>query len=135
MRLATAFSRAAAGTGLLRAERELRDDGWELAGSTFTRDGQRMLPVYEPPMVDVFDHEVEKPRYWIAEQGPVAVQRKGETAEHPGVADRLAELGWNWNWLCAWRALPDRPCLTGPCLTGQPSRCSCRARRRSAPCP
>ncbi len=104
MRLATAFPRAAADTGLLRAERELRDEGWELAGSTFTRDGQRMLPVYEPPMIDLFDHEVAKPRYWIAEHGPVAVQRKGETAERPGVADRLAELGWNWEWLCAWRA-------------------------------
>jgi hypothetical protein len=104
MRLATAFPRAAAGTGLLRAEGELRDDGWELAGSTFARDGQRMLPFYEPPMVDLFDHEVAKPRYWIAEHGPVAVQRKGETAERPGVADRLAELGWNWEWLCAWRA-------------------------------
>jgi hypothetical protein len=103
MRLATAFPRAAADTGLLRAERELRDEGWELAGSTFTRDGQRMLPVYEPPMVDLFDHDVAKPRYWIAEHGPVAVQRKGETAERAGVADRLAELGWNWEWLCAWR--------------------------------
>ncbi len=104
MRLATAFPRAAADTGLLRAEQELRGDGWELAGSTFTRDGQRMLPVYEPPMVGLFDHEVAKPRHWIAEHGPVAVQRKGETAERPGVADRLAELGWNWEWLCAWRA-------------------------------
>jgi hypothetical protein len=104
MRLATAFPRAAADTGLLRAERELRDEGWELAGSTFTRDGQRMLPVYEPPMIDLFDHEVAKPRHWIAEHGPVAVQRKGEAAERPGVADRLAELGWNWEWLCAWRA-------------------------------
>jgi hypothetical protein len=103
MKLATAFPRAT-GTGLLRAEQELRDEGWELAGSTFTRDGQRMLPVYEPPMVDLFDHEAAKPRYWIAEHGPVAVQRKGETAERPGVADRLAELGWNWEWLCAWRA-------------------------------
>ena len=55
-------------------------------------------------MVDLFDHEVAKPRYWIADHGPVAVQRKGETAERPGVADRLAELGWNWEWLCAWRA-------------------------------
>jgi len=104
MRVATAFPRAAADTGLLRAERELRDEGWELAGSTFTRDGQRMLPVYEPPMIDLFDHEVAKPRYWIAEQGPVAVQRRGEAAERPGVVDRLAELGWNWEWLCAWRA-------------------------------
>jgi hypothetical protein len=104
MRLATAFPRAAAGTGLLRAELELRGEGWEPAGSTFTRDGQRMLPVYEPPMIGLFDHEVAKPRYWIAEHGPVAVQRKGETAERPGVADRLAELGWNREWLCAWRA-------------------------------
>jgi hypothetical protein len=104
MRLATAFPRAAADTGLLRAERELLDEGWELAGSTFTRDGQRMLPVYEPPMIDLFDHEGAKPRYWIAEHGPVEVQRKGDTAERPGVADRLAELGWNWEWLCAWRA-------------------------------
>ncbi len=103
MRLATAFPRAAADTGLLRAEQELRDEGWERAGSTFTRDGQRMLPVYEAPMVDRFDHEVAPPRHWIAEHGPVAVQRKGETAERPGVADRLAELGWNWEWLCAWR--------------------------------
>ncbi len=110
MRLATAFSRAAGGTGLLRAERELRDEGWELAGNTFTRDGERMLPLYEPAMVDLFDHEVSRPRYWIAERGPVAVQRKGETVERPGVADRLAELGWNWKWLCAWRApVPDQP--------------------------
>jgi Putative RNA methylase family UPF0020 len=107
MRLATAFPRAAADTGLLRAERELRDEGWELAGSTFTRDGQRMLPVYEPPMIDVYDHEVAKPRYWIAEHGLVVVQRKGETAERPGVAGRLAELRWNWEWLCAWRAPVD----------------------------
>jgi hypothetical protein len=104
MRLATAFPRAAAGTGLLRAERELRDEGWEPAGSTFTREGQRMLPLYEPPMVDLFDHEVAKPRHWIAEHGPVTVQHKGQTAERPGVTDRLAELGWNWEWLCAWRA-------------------------------
>jgi hypothetical protein len=117
MRLATAFPRAAADTGLLRAERELRDDGWELAGSTFIRDGQRMLPVYEPPMIGLFDHEVAKPRYWIAEHGPVAVQRKGEVAERPGVADRLAELGWNWEWLCAWRApVLDRPVLDRPVL-------------------
>jgi hypothetical protein len=115
MRLATAFPRAAADTGLLRAERELADEGWEPAGSTFTRDGQRMLPVYEPPMIDVFDHEVAKPRYWIAERGPVAVRRNGETAARPGVADRLTELGWNWEWLCAWRMpVVDRPVVDRP---------------------
>ena len=103
MRLATAFPRAV-GPGMVRAEADLREDGWELAESTFTRDGLRMLPVYESPMVDVYDHQVAKPRYWIAEHGPVVVQRKGEATQRPGVADRLAELGWNWEWLCAWRA-------------------------------
>jgi SAM-dependent methyltransferase len=103
MRLETAFPRAAADTGLLRTEQELRDEGWELAGTAFTRDGQSMLPVYEPAMVGLFDHRVAGPRYWIAERGPVAVQRHGKTAQRPGVTDRLAELGWNWRWLCAWR--------------------------------
>jgi hypothetical protein len=103
MRLATPFPGAAADTGLLRCEGELRDDGWALAEGAFTRDGRRMLPVYEPAMIDLFDHEVAPPRYWIAEHGPVAVQRNGEAAERPGVADRLAELGWKWEWLCAWR--------------------------------
>jgi hypothetical protein len=115
IRLETAFPRAGADTGLLRTERELREEGWELTGSTFARDGQRMLPVYEPAMVDVYDHRVAEPRYWVAARGPVAVQRRGEAAERLGVADRLAELGWDWNWLCAWRVpvpdwpVPDRP--------------------------
>jgi hypothetical protein len=104
MRLETAFPRGAADTGLLRVEQELLDEGWELTGSTFTRDGRRMLPFVEPSMVHLFDHDAAKPRFWIAEHGPVAVQRKGEPAERPGVADRLAELGWRWSWLCAWRA-------------------------------
>ncbi len=115
MRLETAFPRAAADTGLLRADQELRDEGWELAGSTLTRDGQYMLPVYEPPMIDLFDHRVARPRYWIAEHGPVAVKRKGGTAQRPGVADRLAELGWNWEWLCAWRTpVRERPVSDRP---------------------
>jgi hypothetical protein len=115
MRLETAFPRAAAEPGLLRTERELREEGWEPAGSAFTRDGQRMLPLYEPAMVDVYDHRVAEPRYWIAARGPVTVQRKGEAAERPGVAGRLAELGWNWEWLCAWRVpLVDRPVVDRP---------------------
>jgi hypothetical protein len=103
MRLETAFPRAAAGTGLLRTDAELRDEGWEPAARAFTRDGQSMLPVYEAPMVGLFDHRAAEPRYWIAERGLVTVQRKDGPAERPGVADRLAELGWRWEWLCAWR--------------------------------
>ena len=53
----------------------------------------------------------------VRPRGPVTVQRKGETARRPGVTDRLAELGWNWEWLCAWRTpvherpVPDRTAL------------------------
>jgi hypothetical protein len=107
LRLATAFPRAAADTGLLRTEQELQDEGWEPQGSAFTRDGQRMLPFYEPPMLDTYDHSAAKPGHWVAEHGPVAVSRNGETANRPGVADRLAELGWRWEWLCAWRTPAD----------------------------
>ena len=115
MRLETAFPRAAADTGLLRTEQELRDEGWELTGSTFTRDGQYMLPVYDPAMVDAYDHRVAEPRHWIAARGPVTVQRKGEAAERPGVTDRLADLGWKWEWLCAWRVpIADRPVADRP---------------------
>jgi hypothetical protein len=103
LRLETAFPRAAADTGLLRTEPELSGEGWAPAGGTLTRDGQTMLPCYEPPMIDRFDHRVAPPRYWVAARGPVTVQRKGEPAQRPGVVDRLAELGWPWEWLCAWR--------------------------------
>jgi hypothetical protein len=76
-----------------------------------------MLPFYEPAMIGVYDHTVAKPRYWIAARGPVAVQRKGEAVQRPGVADRLAELGWNWEWLCAWRVpVQERPVLDRPVL-------------------
>ena len=103
MRLATAFPRAAADAGLAHWAGTARR-GLGAGGEHLSRDGQRMLPVYEPPMAGLFNHGAAEPRHWIAEHGPVAVPRNGETAERPGVADRLAELGWNWEWLCAWRA-------------------------------
>jgi hypothetical protein len=120
MRLETAFPRAPADAGLFRAEPELTAEGWERAGSAFTRGGESMLPLYEPAMVGVYDHRVAPPRYWIAGHGPVAVQRNGETAERPGVVDRLAELGWRWEWLCAWRTpVPERP-VREPPVPGRP---------------
>jgi hypothetical protein len=109
LRLGAAFPRGGAAAGLLRSEQELRDEGWQRDGSTFTRDGQRMLPLYEPPMAGRYDHRAAPPRYWAAACGPVTGQRDGGTGPHPGVTDHLAELGWKWRWLCAWRVPAGEP--------------------------
>ena len=41
---------------LFRTREELERDGWRLQGNVFTRDGKRMLPLYEAKMVDSFNH-------------------------------------------------------------------------------
>ncbi len=110
MRLETAFPRAAADTGLLRAERELRDEGWELAGSTFTRDGQRMLPVYEPPMIGVFDHGSRS-------QGtgsPSTARSPSSVKARPPSAPASWTASRNWAGTGNGCAPGARPCLTGP---------------------
>ena len=41
---------------LFRTREELEREGWRLRGNVFTRDGKRMLPLYEAKMVDFFNH-------------------------------------------------------------------------------
>ena len=41
---------------LFRTREQLERDGWRLNGNVFTRDGKRMLPLYEAKMVDFFNH-------------------------------------------------------------------------------
>jgi len=113
---------------LLRRREELGDTGWQLQGNVFTRHGKRMLPLYEAKMVHHFDHRwnlfcdsdndetrrltlVEKqdpefepqPRYWIQDEGRIFSRRKDKDVNVPGVSERLAELGWERDWLCGWR--------------------------------
>ena len=113
---------------LFHKRTELERDGWRLAGNIFARNGKRMLPLYEAKMAHYFDHrwasfrgadsddprrlsisekkdpsnQVE-PRYWVAEEGPIPVNRKGRDVELPGVSDLLAESKWEHGWLCGWR--------------------------------
>lgn len=103
MRLAPRFFRARDDSGLFRTQEALQDEGWDLAGTVFTRGSERMLPVFESAMVDHFDHQHREPRYWVAEHGPVPALRGGREVDRPGVAERLKELGWTWGWLCGWR--------------------------------
>ena len=117
---------------LFRTREVLEADGWHLHGNVFTRAGKRMLPLYEPKMIDFFNHRAadviksatavsrqNQPRYltakelqdparsalplhWIAEDGLIPTVRKGIHVEVPGVALRIAEVKWEREWLCGW---------------------------------
>jgi hypothetical protein len=113
---------------LFRIREDLETEGWRLHGNIFSRDGERMLPLYEAKMAHHFDHRwnsfygtgdedrlrltlTEKqdpsaqaePRYWIVENGLIPTRRKGKDVNVPGVSRRLAELKWERGWLCGWR--------------------------------
>jgi hypothetical protein len=117
---------------LFRARETLEADGWHLHGNVFTRAGKRMLPLYEAKMIDFFNHRAadviksatavnrqnqplylttEKlqdparcamPLHWIAEDGLISTRRNGRDVDVPGVSRRLAEVKWEWGWLCGW---------------------------------
>ena len=115
---------------LFSTREKLEVAGWQLHGNVFTRDGERMLPLYESKMAHHFDHRwnsyygtgnddrrhltlIEKqdpsveaePRYWIAEDGLIPTRRNGKDVKIPGVSDRLAQLRWERKWLCGWRKI------------------------------
>ena len=117
---------------LFRTRDRLEKEGWYLHGNVFTRGGERMLPLYEAKMVDFFNHRAadvvksatavnrqNQPRYltaaelddpsrsalplsWIAEDGWISTTRNRKKVEIPGVAERLAQLQWDREWLCGW---------------------------------
>ncbi|WP_233225173.1 DNA methyltransferase [Nocardia sp. MDA0666] len=127
---------------LFRTADRLEAEGWELRGNTFTRDGKRMLPLYESKMIHHFDHRwnsfhgtgnedrrrlsaseksdssvAAAPRYWIAEDGLIDTVRNNKATEIPGVAKRLEQLHWDRQWLCGWRdvcrATDERTAIPG----------------------
>lgn len=113
---------------LFRKREQLERDGWKLDGNIFTRNNERMLPLYEAKMVHHFDHrwnsfygtgkddrsrltphdksdpaKTPNPRYWIAEAGYIHTERNGKDADLPGVDMRLQEIRWDHDWLSGWR--------------------------------
>ncbi|MFD0772899.1 Eco57I restriction-modification methylase domain-containing protein [Streptomonospora algeriensis] len=116
-------------SGMFRTYTSLKDEGWELDGNVFTRDGQRMLPLYEGKMVHHYDHRwchytgtgdedrraltqqekqsakaVAMPRYWVSEfKSPTGKKdRRGEEVQ-AGVSSELSAIGWEHGWLYGWR--------------------------------
>ncbi|MFF3909809.1 Eco57I restriction-modification methylase domain-containing protein [Streptomyces sp. NPDC001848] len=117
---------------LFRGPVTLEAEGWELKQNTFVRGKERMLPVYEGKMVDLFNpraadvvksptavNRQNQPRYltktdlrdpnrlamplnWIAETGRIRTTRKGKEVAVPGVDLRLEEVKWKRGWLAGW---------------------------------
>jgi hypothetical protein len=117
---------------LFHTREELDSRGWRQRGNVFTRDGKRILPLYEAKMVDFFNHRAadvvksetavtrqNQPRYltstelrdpvryatslsWIAADGLIPTRRNGRDVDIPGVDLRLTEVEWDRGWLCGW---------------------------------
>lgn len=117
---------------LFRSRERLEAEGWELRGNVFERHGQRMMPLYEAKMVDFFNHRAadvvksltavnrqNQPRYlstedlrdparlaiplnWIQRDGKIPTRRNNKDVQIKGVELRLAEEGWDRDWLCGW---------------------------------
>ena len=75
-------------SGLFSTRHDLETEGWTLRGNIFSRDGKRMLPLYEAKMIHFFDH-----RYGTYEGQTEAQANMGTlprlTAEQHDDADRV----------------------------------------------
>ncbi|NEA22217.1 Eco57I restriction-modification methylase domain-containing protein [Actinomadura bangladeshensis] len=115
---------------LFHEREELQDAGWILQGNVFTKEDERMLPLYEAKMAHLFDHrwnrylgstntdyeavppsakfnprETATPRYWVAEDGLIDTQRRGKKVKVPGISRRLRDVHWEHDWLLGWRRI------------------------------
>ena len=77
-------------SGLFRTRQKMEEEGWELTGNVFEKDGEKYLPLYEAKMIHHFDHRwatyepdgsirkvtpeekknpdfASMPRYWVPE--------------------------------------------------------------------
>ncbi|MFI0542692.1 Eco57I restriction-modification methylase domain-containing protein [Streptomyces sp. WSLK1-3] len=115
-------------SALLNPREELEASGWTLEGNVFTRNRERMLPLYEAKMLHHYDHRwatyeaegdtrslalQEKndsealvlPRYWVSEDDTPSgkFDKNGEDVPIPGIRKRLAEKDWPHGFLLGWR--------------------------------
>ncbi|GHC54839.1 DNA methyltransferase [Streptomyces violaceochromogenes] len=118
---------------LFHEAEQLEKDGWTRTGNVFTKGTDRMLPLYEGKMVDLFNSRAAdvvksltainrpnqpkylteadlrdpdravQPLYWVADQGFVETNRRGRVTRVPGVDMRLRDVGWHRGWLIGWR--------------------------------
>ena len=104
-------------SGLFHTRDQLERAGWTLLGNVFTRENQRMLPLYEGKLIHHFDHRLasyekratgsqdsELPRFDTSEKkDPWLSPIPRYWVEKIEVDNRLTRRGWNRGWLLGWR--------------------------------
>ncbi|WP_424921217.1 Eco57I restriction-modification methylase domain-containing protein [Streptomyces sp. wa1] len=118
---------------LFHEAQQLEKDGWTLEGNVFRKGTDRMLPLYEGKMVDLFNSRAAdviksptainrpnqpryltesdlrdparavQPLYWVADEGLVDTTRNGKATQVPGTDMRLRDVDWHREWLIGWR--------------------------------
>ncbi|NBM16224.1 Eco57I restriction-modification methylase domain-containing protein, partial [Streptomyces sp. GC420] len=115
-------------SSLLNPRENLEASGWVLSGALYGKDRARMLPLYEAKMLHHYDHrwatydksgdtraltQSEKdradalalPQFWVSERDTKSdkIDKNGEPTLIPGVRSRLANRGWERDYLLGWR--------------------------------
>ncbi|WP_030598542.1 Eco57I restriction-modification methylase domain-containing protein [Streptomyces fulvoviolaceus] len=115
-------------SALLHPGAELEASGWTLDGNIFIKGAERMLPLYEAKMLHHYDHRwatydadggtpaltpddkdcadtLALPQYWAAEDNTPSGKfgKNGEPILVPGIRKRLADKGWQQDYLLGWR--------------------------------
>ncbi|MFJ6071687.1 Eco57I restriction-modification methylase domain-containing protein [Streptomyces sp. NPDC093065] len=115
-------------SALMHPRKELEETGWTLEENIFTRNGKRMLPLYEAKMLHHYDHRwatyddagsahslspadknnpntLVVPQYWVAEEDTPSgkLDKHGEDIPIPGIRKRLADKDWPHSFLLGWR--------------------------------
>ncbi|MFC8074640.1 Eco57I restriction-modification methylase domain-containing protein [Streptomyces sp. NPDC057307] len=115
-------------SAFMHPRKDLEASGWTLEGNVFTKNGERMLPLYEARMLHHYDYRwatydagdatralsvdekddsdtLVQPRYWVLEGATASYQfnTSGEEIPTSGVRKRLAEKEWPHEFLLGWR--------------------------------
>ncbi|MEV1244859.1 DNA methyltransferase [Nonomuraea sp. NPDC049750] len=105
-------------SNLFHAREELEGQGWTLHGNIFARGSERMLPLYEAKMVNLFDHRAadvvksetatkrqNQPRYLSLQdhQSPNRLAQPNSWVAESEVAKKLRAAHWDHEWLVGYR--------------------------------
>src|SRR5262249_23008106 len=95
---------------LFRTREQLEAEGWQVEGSTFRKDGERYLPLYEAKMIHHFDHRwatydgLDTRVLALAEkQDPERVVCSRYWLRETDVEAALSGTDWDHDWLVGWR--------------------------------
>ena len=100
--------------GLFRTREQLEDEGWELDGNVFRKDGESCLLLYEAKMIHHYDHrwasrtESKFRRTLFTErQNPDFVVLGRYWVPETDMQTALSNINWDRKWLMGWRDITN----------------------------